>query len=732
MADISSYVQYFGPFYSGAMINSYLRVWNVNPSVSATAQAAFLNLDGTVEETAVLDLDPGAVDQFMPSLPDGLVGWVQLTSDQPVVGLLQTQGNRYVSTSEAIQFHGALMGDTMQSLPRAFKDVSEGGGVRITSFLVANAGSTAGDVTLTFYDESGGSAHQQNLTLPVGGAQLVDLGDIDTLAAGIYSVVAEGSVPIVLGEETHYGAATEHAAAAYAGQSYASGLTYSLILPHAAAKTLIATPFSVMNLGSSNANVAVDYYSAAGSQVSSQALSLPSGQAERHDPTDVAGLPTDFEGSVALRADQPIAAWVDIYQAPPCAPVSNVQLSRSPEGTLYAGSEISFSVTADGSTPFTYTWGLNGTAVGTNADTWSHTFDEGGTFTVSVEVANVCSTVTASLPVEILPLLPDLSSSEKTVNLKYVDERDVLTYTLMLRNSGMITASASLTDPLPTALTYISDTLSVSSGEATVVNDEVRWQGDVGVGNPVVLQFATNFDPTGLTPGDRVTNTAQLDDGAGTVTPHSVAVTYNPGYRVTINDGALFTNDPHVDLNIAWADVDPAINQLWISNDAGLTTGTGWISVTTSYPWQLEAYDLETLSRSVYVQFRDAEGRKYGPIDDDIILDPIKPEITGVEVISTTGGADVTIRAGTPVTVRVTASDAESGTSLLKLSHTMDFADFTTFPVAGETTAVPWTLQTSGEVFVRVIDRAGNESDIVNQEGQRFSFVYLPLVIRND
>ena len=74
---------------------------------------------------------------------------------------------------------------------------------------------------------------------------------------------------------------------------------------------------------------------------------------------------------------------------------------------------------------------------------------------------------------------PDISSSSKAADRGWAVGGEVLTYTLMLVNSGAVTAtSVSLVDPLPPELTLLPDTLT---GDATYdpSSGEVRWYGDL-------------------------------------------------------------------------------------------------------------------------------------------------------------------------------------------------------------------------------------------------------------
>lgn len=86
----------------------------------------------------------------------------------------------------------------------------------------------------------------------------------------------------------------------------------------------------------------------------------------------------------------------------------------------------------------------------------------------------------------------DLSPSTKTVSSPIATQGEVLTYTITIRNQGgPISAMVSLTDTLPTGLTYLPETLWASSGNS---NDEeaptLRWSGVLSPTTTVTVWFA--------------------------------------------------------------------------------------------------------------------------------------------------------------------------------------------------------------------------------------------------
>lgn len=76
--------------------------------------------------------------------------------------------------------------------------------------------------------------------------------------------------------------------------------------------------------------------------------------------------------------------------------------------------------------------------------------------------------------------------------------------------------------------------------------------------------------------------------------------------------------------------------------------------------------------------------------------------------------------------LRATATDDNSDVGAIQLSNTPDFAQPSEIVAMGPTTDNTWTLQSSGEVYGRVVDRAGNRS--AETLATTHFTVYLPLI----
>lgn len=87
-----------------------------------------------------------------------------------------------------------------------------------------------------------------------------------------------------------------------------------------------------------------------------------------------------------------------------CNGVTDVRIRHISQDNLVAGDTVLFTTSAEGSTPFTYTWMLDGVSVGEGRNTLEHAFSAPGTYTVGVMVSNQCGadidtiTVTISDP----------------------------------------------------------------------------------------------------------------------------------------------------------------------------------------------------------------------------------------------------------------------------------------------------------------------------------------------
>ena len=435
---------------------------------------------------------------------------------------------------------------------------------------------------------------------------------------------------------------------------------------------------------------------------------------------------------------------------PGCAPVTDVNLSRVPSGKIYVGQGVHFAVTAQGDTPFSYTWQVEGQAVGSNVSTYDHTFATPGIYTVQVTVSNACSYGSDALTVTILdPAVdqPNLAQSHKSVSQASVEEGDVISYTITLRNSNPVAASVVLTDPLPLYTAYVPGSAQVSNGSPVTVSqittldgslvitrDMLTWRGQVISGTPIIINLAAEVQTAPI--DAQLTNVAYVDDGFDNLYELEAQSTYNPGYGLTINDGALYTNKQIVDLRYGWNTAHNIVS-VKFSNDGGFGPEgdtTGWLAADSGNPtyedWTITTYGNLLLPRTVYAKFRDDSGQQFGPVQDDIIYDPVVPVVVAAGVLPVSRMPATDQAASQTATIRVTAEDDNSGVDKVQLSHQADFATVTEVSAGSGMVDVLWAFQPSGLVYVRAIDRAGNISQEVAVQLTVTQETYLPLVIK--
>ena len=321
------------------------------------------------------------------------------------------------------------------------------------------------------------------------------------------------------------------------------------------------------------------------------------------------------------------------------------------------------------------------------------------------------------------------------VNLYNFDANDVLTYTIVLHNQDAQPVTAILTAPLPVAeyLTYVEGSARASlEASVNVTDGAIRWSGPVKKGSPVIIEYAMRVSNRVET-GARIDSFAYLSDGQDVQTL-TVRSLYNPGYRLSINKGALYTAIPTVTLDIDWNALDD-IRTMDISNDGGFGTRVS-VPVTRTYAgWLMQVSDDDDLvmPRTVYIRFRDGEGQYHGPFQDDIIYDPTPPVVSEVKILP----GNLQIQSGATrqqVTLRVTTYDDNSGVShiIVNDSNTCERGEHNVFSVTQAVQEFAWSML-NGEVYVCAVDRAGNVSESARGSGDITppqQHIFLPLVLR--
>ena len=105
----------------------------------------------------------------------------------------------------------------------------------------------------------------------------------------------------------------------------------------------------------------------------------------------------------------------------------------------------------------------------------------------------------------------DLSASQKQASAALAPPGSVLTYTLVLRNTGAGSAQVTVNDPLPAGVSFVEG----SATGGAVYNPErheVVWQGPLAAGASWPLGFSVRLHPE-LAVGSVITNTVTIADG---------------------------------------------------------------------------------------------------------------------------------------------------------------------------------------------------------------------------
>lgn len=127
------------------------------------------------------------------------------------------------------------------------------------------------------------------------------------------------------------------------------------------------------------------------------------------------------------------------------------------------------------------------------------------------------TTLTGAFPRHATTILNSviLTASRLQVTPAEVAPGEAVTYTAVLRNTGVLTApNATLALPVPAALSYVEGSFQCSSGSCQAENGGLRWTGGLAPNQSTTLSFALRLT-TGLPDRTPVPLLGQLDDGFG-------------------------------------------------------------------------------------------------------------------------------------------------------------------------------------------------------------------------
>ncbi len=102
---------------------------------------------------------------------------------------------------------------------------------------------------------------------------------------------------------------------------------------------------------------------------------------------------------------------------------------------------------------------------------------------------------------------------------------DTISYTILLKNSGTALGSVTITDTLPSGITYAGQ-LAASSGAASESGNVIRWQGAVTPASPVTIRFDVLVNAA-ISDPQAIVNTILLNDGEGKALQREAVIIVN-------------------------------------------------------------------------------------------------------------------------------------------------------------------------------------------------------------
>ncbi|MCR4406533.1 MAG: hypothetical protein NUW24_06390 [Anaerolineae bacterium] len=158
---------------------------------------------------------------------------------------------------------------------------------------------------------------------------------------------------------------------------------------------------------------------------------------------------------------------------------------------------------------------------------------------------------------------PNLSASSKTVDRPTAEPGDVLTYTVVLRNTGNMNTSASMTDTLPANVTYVPGSVT---GGATYDggNNRVLWNGAMNAGARITVTYRVTVNLP-LDNNTLIENSATINDGV-----HPAFETTPPAQTLIQSTPNLLTSDKAVSRSEA-APGDTLVYTITLRNTGRMT-----------------------------------------------------------------------------------------------------------------------------------------------------------------
>ncbi len=268
--------------------------------------------------------------------------------------------------------------------------------------------------------------------------------------------------------------------------------------------------------------------------------------------------------------------------------------------------------------------------------------------------------------------------------------------------------------PTSTGKILLGSVVSAGGTDAAALNSpQYRMYGTLGQPSDTQVVTSTNFVATlGFWGGAGVDVSLQPPPPPPPPTPQPCEF-----YSLSINEGALFTNDPNVSLGLC----GPGAEWMMLSNDGGFG-GASWQNFTSAVPgWTLTTYGNTILPRYVYARYQDSDGNIYGNFFDDIIYDPTAPSgVAAFDPGQLLGGQrlaqlSMLMVNQTNTELFLSVSDDNSGLDEMQVSLSPNFDGAAWQDYTG---IVPVTFTKDGvqTVYTRFRDKAGNISPAIGDQ----------------
>jgi uncharacterized repeat protein (TIGR01451 family) len=106
-----------------------------------------------------------------------------------------------------------------------------------------------------------------------------------------------------------------------------------------------------------------------------------------------------------------------------------------------------------------------------------------------------------------------LNGSSISANHAVASPGDLLEYTILLKNSGDLLPNVTMTNTLPTEVTYAGN-LSASSGTYNLTENQMIWHGAISTSQPVTITYSVMINEY-INSSAVIINSVQIDDGQG-------------------------------------------------------------------------------------------------------------------------------------------------------------------------------------------------------------------------